>query len=302
MLTKEDLLNKLTVKQLKQLAKENKVDLVSEGFLWDSAASTKEEIIEVLTNSNKITKEKILSLSQATEKNLTNPNENQQTTKEPTTENIATGYYCTICKETISNNVYNFSKNRYGKPLCMTHQKTIAIPPPPPKTYPQKNYFCHVCNETISEPVYDYSRNHFGAALCMRHQKTVTPQAIKLSNALKNLDVKHKLEYSDGYKHIDIAIESAKLYLELDGTQHGFSPKQMCADDERDKYSLRDGFVTKRIPNVWVDQNVDRLAASIAVLANKRQFEIRESEKKISLSGIVKTVLTKLSETLENYE
>ena len=61
--SKEDLLNELTVKQLRQLAKDNKVSLVTEGFLWDSNATTKDEIIEVLVDSNKITKEKIASFS-----------------------------------------------------------------------------------------------------------------------------------------------------------------------------------------------------------------------------------------------
>jgi hypothetical protein len=65
--SKEDLLNELTVKQLRQLAKENKVSLVSEGFLWNSTTSTKEEIVEVLSNSVKITKEKISSLSKEPE-------------------------------------------------------------------------------------------------------------------------------------------------------------------------------------------------------------------------------------------
>lgn len=199
-------------------------------------------------------------------------------------------YYCSVCKETISEKVYRYSMDRFGKALCMNHQKTIA----------SQTNICSVCKDNISEQVYNFSMNHFGLALYMSHQKTVTPQAIKLSNALNNLDVKHKLEYNDGFKHVDIAIESAKLYLELDGAQHAFSPKQMCVDDERDRHSQRDGFVTKRIPNVWVDQNVDRLAASI--LVNKRQYELRENEKKYSLTGIVKSVLSKLSEQLENYE
>ena len=65
----------------------------------------------------------------------------------------------------------------------------------------------------------------------------------------------------------------------------------MCADDERDKYSQREGFVTKRIANNWVEKDVDRLALSIAGLANKRYREI-----------IMKLVLDKLSQTLENFE
>ena len=76
----------------------------------------------------------------------------------------------------------------------------------------------------------------------------------------------------------------------------------MCADDERDRHSQRDGYTTKRIPNAWVDQNVDRLAASVAILVNKRQYEIRENAKKYSLTGIMKSVLNKLSEQLQDYE
>jgi hypothetical protein len=34
----------------------------------------------------------------------------------------------------------------------------------------------------------------FGKALCMNHQKTITPQALKLSKALKSFDVEHKLK------------------------------------------------------------------------------------------------------------
>jgi very-short-patch-repair endonuclease len=221
------------------------------------------------------------------------------------------GYYCSVCRETITERVYTFSMDKFGKALCMTHQKMGAAQPRESISFNQPQFHtpqtntCSVCRESISGQVYNFSMNHFGAALCMNHQKTVTPQAIKLSNALKDLDVKHKLEYSDGYKHVDIAIESAKLYLELDGTKHGFSPKQMSIDDERDRYSHRGGYDTKRIPNAWVDKNVDRLAASIAVLVNKRQYEIREQAKKITLTGIMKTVIStarKLSQKLEDFE
>jgi len=163
-------------------------------------------------------------------------------------------------------------------------------------------YFCSVCKETISERVCNFSKDKFGIALCMNHQKTVTPQAIKLSNSLKRQGVNHQLEYGDGFKHVDIAVPWAKLYLELDGKHHAFSSKQMCADDERDKYSQKEGYTTKRIPNEWVDANVDRLARSIATLAKKRYREIKENEKQFSLTGMVKKLLSKLSEQLDYYD
>jgi len=60
--TKEELLRALTVKQLRQLAKQNKIRLVKEGLFWDTHASTKDEIIEILLESPKITKKKIEAL------------------------------------------------------------------------------------------------------------------------------------------------------------------------------------------------------------------------------------------------
>jgi hypothetical protein len=60
--TKEDLLRSLTVKQLRQLAKQNKIRLVKEGLLWDTYASTKDDIIELLLESPKITKKKIQAM------------------------------------------------------------------------------------------------------------------------------------------------------------------------------------------------------------------------------------------------
>ncbi|HVP92119.1 MAG TPA: DUF559 domain-containing protein [Acidobacteriota bacterium] len=209
-------------------------------------------------------------------------------------------YYCSVCKETISERVYRFSMEKFGRALCIDHQKPFT----PQSRISEKN-LCTVCKESISNQVYDYSMKHYGSALCMNHQKTVTPQALKLSKALTSFDVEHKLEQYDGYKHVDIAIESAKLYLELDGSQHAFSTRQMLADDDRDKHSQKAGYTTKRIPNAWVDQNVDRLAANIAMLVNKRQNELREQGNRITITGIVKSVVKtarKLSEKLDDFE
>ena len=189
----------------------------------------------------------------------------------------------------------------------MAHQK-ISSPPQPPKrneTYQSKRFYCYVCKEPISDQVYNYSTKNWGTALCMKHQKTVTPESLKLSRALTNLEVEHTLEAYDGHKHVDIAIESAKLYIELDGSQHGFSSKQMLADDERDKHSLKAGYATKRIPNSWVNGNVDKLALSIARLADKREIELKEEANKLTVVGIMKSVIKtaqRLSEKLDDFE
>jgi very-short-patch-repair endonuclease len=167
------------------------------------------------------------------------------------------------------------------------------------------SYYCYVCKETINQKEYDYSTNTNGIALCSNHQKTVTHQALKLSKALNSLRIEHKLEQGDGFKHVDIAIEFAKLYVELDGSQHVLSPKQMLADHERDKHSLRAGYITKRIPNNAIDKDVDSVATGIAMLAHKRYKEITEEKKKRSITKVVKNVINtarSISEKLENFE
>lgn len=163
-------------------------------------------------------------------------------------------------------------------------------------------YYCNVCKETISERVYHYSMDKFGRALCMTHQKMptyqnkenkATPQAQRLSEALNDLRVQNELEYDDGHKHVDIAIPSARLYIELDGSQHAFNAKQIIADDDRDKGSQKSGWTTKRFPNAYVDKDVDGLAQSIAILVRKRENELKQ----YSFTGIAKSVFKKLSET-----
>ena len=78
---------------------------------------------------------------------------------------------------------------------------------------------CSVCKKAINEEIYKTSSNQLGKALCNDCQKTVTPQTLKLSKALDEKSVSHTLEYNDGFKHVDIAIEWAKLYLEIEGSQ-----------------------------------------------------------------------------------
>src|SRR3990170_3001156 len=73
-------------------------------------------------------------------------------------------YCCSVCKETISEGVYRFSMDKFGKALCLAHQKKV----------PSQELFCSLCKVRIGEPVFDYSLKHFGKALCMSHQKTTS--------------------------------------------------------------------------------------------------------------------------------
>jgi very-short-patch-repair endonuclease len=149
-------------------------------------------------------------------------------------------------------------------------------------------YYCSICKETITKREYEYSMDKFGKALCRYHQgnvpkKTVpssskvTPQALKLSEALKKRHIAHKLEAYDGYKHVDISIGWAKLNIEIDGKQHILNAKQLYSDLERDSFSHEDGIVTKRYTNEDIDKYLDEIAEAIAKVARKRHREEFES-------------------------
>lgn len=79
-----------------------------------------------------------------------------------------------------------------------------------------------------------------------------TPEAKKLSNELTKLGYKAELEKWDGYKHIDIAIVSAKTNIEIDGSYHNYRANTALRDLERTFYSLEKGYITIRIPNSLV--------------------------------------------------
>jgi very-short-patch-repair endonuclease len=167
-------------------------------------------------------------------------------------------------------------------------------------------YYCSVCNLTISEKVYHYSMERYGKAFCMDHQKTVTSQAIRLSDALKRLHIEHKLEYYDGYKHVDIAVLWAKLYIEIEGRQHGFNPKQVLSDEKRDTSSQKEGFYTKRIPNEWIDRDAQQVAVGVARLARRRYRQMKEKTSVIGKLkaglGMLKTGYSVLSKVAKKFE
>jgi len=104
----------------------------------------------------------------------------------------------------------------------------------------------------------------------------ITPQAIKLSEALKDRGIHNELESDDGHKHVDISIPWAKLNLEVDGGYHLTNSEQWFRDLKRDLYSHNEGKSTIHIPNHYVDTHLDELANIIAeVIRKKRQNRLR---------------------------
>lgn len=99
----------------------------------------------------------------------------------------------------------------------------------------------------------------------------ITPQAVKLSEALRYRGIRNELEHNDGNKHVDIYVPEGNLYLEIDGKYHLTNPEYLFRDLERDSYSHLDGIDTIRIPNFYVDSHLDEIADAIAEVARKRQ-------------------------------
>ncbi len=147
--------------------------------------------------------------------------------------------------------------------------------------YEEMEYYCNVCKENISTAEFKYSKEHCGKPLCRKHQNSketankpnnskITPQARKLSLALKAKGIKHKLEEYDGYKHVDIRVSWASLDIEIDGKQHTYNPKQIYSDLERSHYSHEDGFDTLRYSNADIDTDVEKIADAISKVAKRR--------------------------------
>jgi very-short-patch-repair endonuclease len=187
-------------------------------------------------------------------------------------------YYCSNCKETISKKVYEYSKNHFGKALCMNHQR-LQKTKKQDKTSKSKVVFgakrlLSAFNKRLSSPKITREAKKSSYASKKTNSK-ITPQAKKLYTALNKKGIKCKLEAYDGYKHVDISIGWAKLNVEIDGRHHILSPKQLYSDIQRDSYSQEDGIGTIRIPNEEIDKDVNKVANSIAKVARRRYSEKR---------------------------
>ncbi|MBP6858780.1 MAG: DUF559 domain-containing protein [Candidatus Pacebacteria bacterium] len=96
---------------------------------------------------------------------------------------------------------------------------------------------------------------------------TPTKHVILLAEALKKRGVEFKLEHWDGHKHIDIYIPKDNLYIEVDGLRHYTDHDQIIADFNRDYFSFKDGFFTKRITNELIDGHAEQIVDAIATVA-----------------------------------
>ena len=97
--------------------------------------------------------------------------------------------------------------------------------------------------------------------------KKSTKYTKKLYDALIVRKINCEKQKWDNHKHIDLSIDEARLYIEVDGDQHYTSSTQIKKDIVRDYYSLKDDFRTIHIPNRLIDDKLDSVANAIAQVA-----------------------------------
>jgi very-short-patch-repair endonuclease len=101
-----------------------------------------------------------------------------------------------------------------------------------------------------------------------------TIQSKALFYSLKERGINCEIESFDGHKHIDISIPEAKLYIEIDGSQHSLNPNQIMSDLYRDQFSNENGYATKRIPNYMINEHLEEVSDAIAEVVKLRTKQI----------------------------
>jgi very-short-patch-repair endonuclease len=104
--------------------------------------------------------------------------------------------------------------------------------------------------------------------------RRITGYAQLLKDLISSFGFRVDEEVSDGHKHIDLSIDSAKLDIEVDGLQHLTNSDQILRDMERSGYSREDGYETIRVHNIDITQEPVAIAKAIAEVAEKREDDL----------------------------
>ena len=168
--------------------------------------------------------------------------------------------YCHECRKSITNKQYYWSKDRFGKGLCKEHQ-------PPEQNILASDKTPAIIKSKISGEKFNITKS--------------TPEAKKLGHALLDMGWGVELGVWDGHKTIDIVVFNnanlTKVHIEVDGVHHNLSKVQALSDLKRTYHSLREGYLTLRIPNSLVkdDETIRETADLISefLKESKKQLE-----------------------------
>lgn len=109
-----------------------------------------------------------------------------------------------------------------------------------------------------------------------KFMKKPTPEENALKIALENLGVFVLSQVSDRHKHIDLAIPSAKINIEVDGPKHLTNANQIIKDLLRSHYSDDLGYFTIHIPNESIHSDLDKIAKALAEAAKIREEQLKK--------------------------
>ncbi len=104
--------------------------------------------------------------------------------------------------------------------------------------------------------------------------KEPTQEENDLKKALEDLGVRVLSQVPDGHKHIDLAIPSGKINIEVDGLKHLTNAKQIVEDLLRSHYSDDLGYFTIHIPNDYIHSDLEKIAKALAEAAKIREQQI----------------------------
>ncbi len=99
----------------------------------------------------------------------------------------------------------------------------------------------------------------------------ISGQARMLHSALTQRGIEAEIEKWDKHKHIDISIDSAGLYIEIDGDDHYTNPDTILRDLKRDYFSNEDGYDTLHFPNHIIDKHIDAVADALVEVVENRE-------------------------------
>ena len=98
----------------------------------------------------------------------------------------------------------------------------------------------------------------------------ISDQARMLHSALVQRGVEAEIEKWDDHKHIDISIDAAGLYIEIDGDNHYTNANTILRDLKRDYFSNEDGYDTLHFPNHVIDNQIDAVADALVEVVKER--------------------------------
>jgi very-short-patch-repair endonuclease len=95
-------------------------------------------------------------------------------------------------------------------------------------------------------------------------------QAQMLYEALVKRGITCEPEYFDGHKHVDIAVLSARMFIEVDGLNHFVVAEQIIRDFKRSHYSDGDDISTFYVTNQIIDKYLDRVVEALIKVIESR--------------------------------